>query len=134
MPLESPNVLSGSDLSPCADAGGRSDRLGGRGSGALDPDEPDPQLPLPVEQRANYLPVVELGNRLGGLLALNSELAARLPQLVWRSTPAPLPACRQLDDLIAYLERVEEAASQARATCLFLWEIASAERERTEAR
>ena len=94
------------------------------------PEEEPPQGlgALPFAVNANYLPVVELGTRLADLLALNVGLAERLPRLIWRSCPAPLPACRELDDLIRHLEEIEEAAAKARSTCLFLWEIASERR------
>jgi hypothetical protein len=90
---------------------------------------PSPVLPLPREHRSNYMPVVELGRKLGELLALNVGLAEYLPQFIWRAQPAPLPACRDLDHMLANIEAIAEKAAEARATCLFLWEIASQEAE-----
>lgn len=116
--------LSGSGHSPCANgntaAGDAGDGDPPVGAGPL----------LPSESRSNYLPVVELSRRLASLIALNVGLAERLPDFMWRRTPGPAPACRELDDLIAHLDEIEEAASAARSTCLFLWEIAAAESER----
>ena len=80
----------------------------------------------------HYLPLNDLSRRLTELLTRAGELAAALPAYAWRSEPDPLPACRELDGLISTLEAIETAANEARMTCLFLWEIASSERERRD--
>lgn len=133
MPLDLGSFLSGAALDPCprgpqAEAANEgADSAGGeaRGLAAVRP-------PLSTECRQNYLPVLDLGRRLAAVLALQAGLAERLPSYIWREQPDPLPACRELDDLIAALERIEAAASEARTTCLFLWEIAAAERQRRD--
>ena len=121
MPLEPHIFLSQDAHRPCSDAGVPS----------ADEDPAAPLgLPLPWELRRNYLPTIELSKRLSHLIAGSIGLTERLPDLIWRTPPGPLPACRVLDDLIDDLQEIEERANAARMTCLFRWEIASAEAER----
>ena len=126
MPLESQTgiVLSGASHHPCADPGDGRRPMGGRASGRGDSGL------LPAQTARFALPTIELSHRLADLMAASFGLAEGFPDLIWRAVPDPLPTCAVLDGFIAQLEAIEERASAAKATCLFLWEISSAEASR----
>ena len=68
---------------------------------------------------------MDLSRQLARVLDHSAGLGGALAPIIWREPMASLPTCRVLDGLIARLEDIEQAASEARATCHFLWEIAS---------
>jgi len=144
VPLESQTgiVLSGASRRPCPDppagalGGDRSESWPGGSAGASGGERNHPKgiPPLPVQTARFVLPTIELSQRLADLMQANSGLAEGFPDLIWRSVPDPLPTCEVLDRFIAQLEVIEERASAAKATCLFLWEISAAEQARKRER